>query len=90
MTAAIRPEDIRIGDEGEAGAVGGEVYAVLPAGSETILQVRREGRIFNIRVMGETSLDAGERVFLHFAPETVGYFRGDGGDRVDAEGDDHE
>jgi ABC-type sugar transport system ATPase subunit len=63
--------------------VPGEAYAVLPAGSETIVQVRREGRIFNVRVMGEISLDVGERVSLQFVPETVSYFHREGGDRIE-------
>jgi len=82
VTAAVRPEEIRI-ETGEAeGAVPGEVYAVLPAGAETIVQVRREGRIFNVRVMGETTLDVGEKVSLWFVPEAVSYFRRDTGERI--------
>jgi multiple sugar transport system ATP-binding protein len=84
VTAAIRPEEIRI-ETGESGdAVSGEVYAVLPAGSETIVQVRRKGRILNVRLMGETSLDIGEKVSMHFVPETVIFFHGEKGDRIDA------
>ena len=83
VTAAIRPEEIRI-ETGESGdAVSGEVYAVLPAGSETIVQVRREGRIINVRVMGETAFDVGETVCMQFVPEAVNYFLRDGGDRID-------
>ena len=83
VTAAIRPEEIRI-ETGESGdAVPGEVYAVLPAGVETIVQVRREGRIFNIRVMGEISLDVGERVCMQFIPEAVIFFHGEKGNRID-------
>jgi ABC-type sugar transport system ATPase subunit len=85
VTAAVRPEEIRI-ETGENGdAVPGEVYAVLPAGAETIVQVRREDRIFNVRVMGETSLDIGERVLLQFVPEAVSYFHEEGGIRIDTE-----
>ncbi len=74
VTAAIRPEEIRIVEEENGGAVPGEVYAVLPAGSETIVQVRRKDTIFHVRVMGETVLDAGDRVFLSFSPDSVCYF----------------
>ncbi len=83
VTAAVRPEEIRI-ETGESGdAVSGEVYAVLPAGSETIVQVRRKGRIFNVRVMGETSLNIGEIVCMQFIPEAVIFFQGDQGNRID-------
>ena len=83
VTAAIRPEEIRIEAEESGDAVPGEAYAVLPAGSETIVQVRREGRIFNVRVMGETAFDVGEKVSMRFIPEAVSYFHRDGGDRIE-------
>jgi multiple sugar transport system ATP-binding protein len=85
VTAAVRPEEIRIVTKEDRNAVSGEVYAVLPAGAETIVQVRREGRIFHVRLMGETSLDIGERVLLQFVPEAVSYFHGEGGIRIDTE-----
>lgn len=87
VTAAVRPEEIRIVAEKSDDGVPGEVYAVLPAGSETIVQVRRGGRIFHVRVMGETLLDVGDRVFLCFVPEAVSYFDQRQGTRIDMEGD---
>jgi ABC-type sugar transport system ATPase subunit len=83
VTAAIRPEEIRIETAETRDAVPGEVYAVLPAGAETIVQVRRQGRTFNVRVMGETSFDIGEKLGMRFVPEAVSYFRRDGGRRID-------
>jgi multiple sugar transport system ATP-binding protein len=90
VTAAVRPEEIRI-EPGESGAlvlgeggaaVPGEVYAVLPAGAETIVQVRREGRVFNVRVMGDISLDVGERVCMHFLPEAAVFFHRESGNLI--------
>jgi ABC-type sugar transport system ATPase subunit len=86
VTAAVRPEEIRIVDEGHPEMVPGEAYAVLPAGSETILQVRREGRIFNVRVMGEIACDVGQRVCMQFVPEAVSYFRREAGGRIEPGG----
>ena len=83
VTAAIRPEEIRIETGQNGDAVSGEAYAVLPAGSETILQVRREGRIFNVRVIGETSFEVGENLCMTFVFDAVSYFRRDGGDLID-------
>jgi multiple sugar transport system ATP-binding protein len=83
VTAAIRPEEIRIAT-GEGGdAISAEVYAVLPAGAETIVQVRREGRIIHVRVMGETPFEVGNRIRLQFLPESVTFFHGEGGRRID-------
>ena len=41
VIAAIRPEDIRIYKEAQRDSVSGEIYAILPAGAEVILQVKR-------------------------------------------------
>ncbi|MCE5264545.1 MAG: ABC transporter ATP-binding protein [Deltaproteobacteria bacterium] len=82
VTAAVRPEEIRIEPREGRDTFAGEAYAVLPSGSETILQVRREGRIFNVRVMGEIAFDVGEKVFMRFVPESMCYFRRDGGELI--------
>jgi len=83
VTAAVRPEDIRIEPGESGGAARGDVYAVLPAGAETIIQVRREGRVFNVRVMGDASLEIGERVCMHFLPEAAVFFHRESGIRID-------
>jgi multiple sugar transport system ATP-binding protein len=82
VTAAIRPEDIRIVTGPDGDALAGEVYAVLPAGAETIVQVRLESRIIHVQVMGETFFEVGQKIGLQFPPESVAFFHGAGGTRL--------
>jgi multiple sugar transport system ATP-binding protein len=74
MTAAIRPEDIRVLPREEEGGLGGEVYSVLPAGAEVILQVKKGNLLFTIRVMGEVSFEMGEKVYLQFPLESMVFY----------------
>ena len=79
VTAAIRPEDIRILPREKGEGLGGEVYSVLPAGAEVILQVKKGNLLFTIRVMGEVSFEMGETVYLLFPPEAVVFYDKEGG-----------
>jgi len=74
VTAAIRPEDIRVLPVEEDEGLGGEVYSVLPAGAEVILQVKRGNLLFTIRVMGEVAFEMGEKVFLHFPLDAMVFY----------------
>ena len=74
VTAAIRPEDIRILPREKGEGLGGEVYSVLPAGAEVILQVKKGNLLFTIRVMGEVSFEMGETVYLLFPPEAMVFY----------------
>jgi multiple sugar transport system ATP-binding protein len=71
VVAAIRPEDIRICKEAQGESVSGEIYTILPAGAEVILQVKRGDLTLSIREMGETSLDLGDQVHLLFSLESI-------------------
>ena len=61
--------------EAPPGKLGAPVHASI---SGAVVQVSREGRVFNIRVIGEASLEVGEPVGMTFVPEAVSYFGGDG------------
>ena len=74
VTAAIRPEDIRISIKEEEDSISGEVYSLLPAGAETIVQVRRRDFIFNIREVRELSLDIGATVYLHLSKDSILFY----------------
>jgi multiple sugar transport system ATP-binding protein len=71
VVGALRPEDIRICTEAQAGSVSARIYAILPAGSEVILQARTGDLTLSIREMGETSLDVGDEVHLLFSLESM-------------------
>jgi multiple sugar transport system ATP-binding protein len=74
LTAAIRPEDIRLLPPEEGKGPGGEVYSILPAGAEVILQVKKGNLLFTIRVMGEVSFEMGEKVYLYFPLEAMVFY----------------
>jgi len=74
VTAAIRPEDIRVLAPEEGKGPGGEVYSILPAGAEVILQVKKGNLLFTIRVMGEVSFEMGEKVFLQLPLEAMVFY----------------
>jgi len=71
VVVALRPEDIRIYTEDQATSVSSRIYAILPAGSEVILQARTGDLTLSIREMGETSLDVGDEVHLLFSLESM-------------------
>jgi multiple sugar transport system ATP-binding protein len=74
VVAAIRPEDIRICKKRQENSVPAEIYAILPAGADVILQVKRENLTLSIREMGETSLEVGDQVHLLFSVESVLFY----------------
>jgi multiple sugar transport system ATP-binding protein len=74
VTAAIRPEDIRILPREKGEGLGGEVYSVLPAGAEVVLQVKKGTLLFTVRVMGEVSFEMGEKVDLQIPPEAMVFY----------------
>jgi len=74
VTAAVRPEAIRISRTKEEHGFEGEIYSVLPAGAEWIIQVKREGKIFNIREVSEPSFEIGEKVYLHFLRDQIIFY----------------
>jgi multiple sugar transport system ATP-binding protein len=86
VVAAIRPEDIRINKEEQPNSVSGEVYAILPAGAEVILQVRRADVTLSIREIGETSLEVGDRVHLLFSLESMLLYDQESGMLLDPSG----
>jgi multiple sugar transport system ATP-binding protein len=83
VTAAIRPEDIRALPPGEEGGLQGEVYSVLPAGAEVILQVKKGNLLFTIRVIGEVPWQMGEKVALRFPPESMVFYDREKGNLLD-------
>jgi len=74
VVAAIRPEDIRLFTERQENSVPAEVYAILPAGADLILQVKKGNLTLSIREMGETSLEVGDQVHLLFSMESMLFY----------------
>ncbi len=65
----------------------GEVYSLLPAGPEVIIQVKNGNLIFNIQKMGEASFRMGEKVDLHLPLESMVFYDRETGLRIYPPGD---
>jgi multiple sugar transport system ATP-binding protein len=85
VVAAIRPEEIGIETTAAGGHLPAEVYSVLPAGAEVLVQVKRGDRIFNIRRMGEIGLEVEDRVFLDMPFEAMLFYDEETGDLIHPE-----
>jgi multiple sugar transport system ATP-binding protein len=82
VIAAIRPEDIQIHAQEEKGSLCGEVYSLLPAGAEVIIQARKGKLIFNIRKMGEAAWTMGEKVYLQLPFDSIIFYDGESGSLI--------
>jgi multiple sugar transport system ATP-binding protein len=58
----VRPEHLELVETGAAGALAGEVYVVEPLGNETLVTVRVDGALLNVRAPAAFDRPAGERV----------------------------
>src|SRR5699024_9458634 len=66
VTLAVKPEDILISKDPIDKGVKAQVYSVLPAGSETLIQLTVGGEELLVKVMGEVNLDMDATVWLEF------------------------
>jgi multiple sugar transport system ATP-binding protein len=58
----VRPEHLELVEPGAADALGGEVYVVEPLGNETLVTVRVDGELLNVRAPASFDRQVGERV----------------------------
>ena len=73
VVVGIRPEQItisRIKGEIPPNSIVGEVYSVMPSGSETLVEVNVGDTRILIKLMGLIRLSPGEMVSLGFSPES--------------------
>lgn len=71
VVVAIRPENIMQVSVSGTNTLQAEVSTVLPAGPETILQVKSHDLTFNILMTQETQIEVGDRMYIHFPPEHI-------------------
>ena len=75
----LRPEEVTVVRDYSSDDITGEIYAVQPAGSETLLQVKVENEILLIKGIGLKSYDMGQKVGLRFSPEILTVYEKTGG-----------
>jgi multiple sugar transport system ATP-binding protein len=71
---AIRPEDINILTQPEAGAVEFMAYSVLPAGADSTIVARRGETEITVKVIGISKIRLDDRIWLKFDPETLNLY----------------
>jgi ABC-type sugar transport system ATPase subunit len=74
VVVTIRPEDITISSEPVAGAVEFNVYSVLPSGADSTIIARRGDVELTIRVMGISTIQMDEKIWLMFNPQTINLY----------------
>lgn len=82
VVVGIRPEQItisRIKGEIPPNSIVGEVYSVMPSGSETLVEVNVGDTKILIKLMGLIRLSPGEMVSLGFSPDNFAVYDKDSG-----------
>ena len=82
VVVGIRPEQItisRIKGEIPPNSIVGEVYSVMPSGSETLVEVNVGDTKILIKLMGLIRLSPGEMVSLGFSPDNFTVYNKDSG-----------
>ncbi len=74
VVAALRPEDVQIGFAPLPGGVEFTVYSVLPAGSEVIVNVRRNDLLLTVKETRAVQFEMDRSVWLTFDPKTINLF----------------
>jgi len=71
LIIAVRPEDISLSLEPEAGAVEFRVYAVLPSGPELFVHVRRDDTALVAREIRQLDLEMDQSVWVRIDPAAI-------------------
>jgi len=72
---ALYPEDIQIYDDRMTGTIKCTVYSVLPAGSETLMQLTLEDEtVLLAKYMGEKDYAIGSPLWIKVAPEKINVY----------------
>ncbi|CAN5853042.1 sn-glycerol-3-phosphate ABC transporter ATP-binding protein UgpC [soil metagenome] len=78
LTLGVRPEHLRLGREGEAWTLSGDLYATEPLGPETLITLTVGDRLVTARLFGDEPPEVRGRTFLLLTPEHLHLFGEDG------------
>ena len=82
VVIAIKPEDIRIHQKAAEGMIQCLVRSVLPAGSETLIQLTKENVELMVKVIGTLNLEMDNTVWIDFSPEKINIYDKSSGRRI--------
>ncbi len=74
MIATIRPEDIEVSKTEKDGWIKVDVYSVLPAGSETILSVKKGDVDITVKVNGFTDIKMNQTIWVNIDSLKMNYY----------------
>lgn len=71
---SIRPEDIIIQSSPMEEGIKGRIYSVLPAGSETLIQISINETILLVKVIGDVDYPMGSEIWAKFSPHKMNLY----------------
>jgi multiple sugar transport system ATP-binding protein len=82
VVVAVRPEDVAISSGPVPGAVEFTAYSVLPSGADSTIVARRGDTEITVRVMGISTINLDDRIWLTFDPQTLNLYDEETGNLV--------
>ncbi len=82
LTLGIRPEHIELSDGSQPNAIVTQVDVVEPMGEVTYAYIQIGDETYTLSVDGETRIDAGDDVTVHFPEEKIHLFDSRSGDAI--------
>ncbi len=74
VVVAVRPEDVAISTQPVPGAVEFTAYSVLPSGADSTIVARRGDIEITVRVMGISTINMDDKIWLTFDPQTLNLY----------------
>ncbi len=74
LTVTIRPEEIKIKSKSDVNWLECIIYSVLPAGSETIITVKKDNMDLTLKINGFATFQVDDRVWIDFSADQMNYY----------------
>lgn len=78
----IRPEQIKVFTQASEGRIKARVYSAMPAGSETLIQLKVKEEILLAKELGLRDYHSDQELWLEINPSSINVFRSDSGELV--------
>jgi len=82
VVVAVRPEDVTISTEPVPGSVEFTAYSVLPSGADSTIIAKLGELEITVRVMGISTVNMDDRIWLGFDPQLLNLYDKKSGDRI--------
>jgi ABC-type sugar transport system ATPase subunit len=79
VVIAVRPEDVAISTEPVPGSIEFAAYSVLPSGADSTIIARLGELEITVRVMGISTINIDDKIWLTFDPRTLNLFNQEDG-----------